>query len=392
MANVVFPTIRCPTSFCSFTVTLLALLSGSALRAEGNQLNYWKGQVDTLVKPLMEKQKAVGIVVGIITPEGEREFFCYGETKPGGPEPTPDTFFEIGSVSKPITALLLALMVENGEVKLEDPVQRHLPKELVVPRRGMQDITLLELVTHTSGLPRNPPNQQRLANKDEAIAVNPYGKYDGKQLAEGLAEIELKAIDKPGFAYSNLGMGLLGEALAHQAGMSYGDLVRTRIFDPLQMKDTTVTPTNAQLDRMATGNSSVGKPLPRWTFETLHGCGAVCSTPNDMLTLHEAFCGRTETKLSKAMLFTQEKRYPAFLGNSVGLSWFIHDMDGRSVWWHNGGTTGFKMCNAFCDHPAVAVVAMCNAGSDATDDGKDFYRMGDALIRKLIATAKKADK
>ena len=131
--------------------------------------------------------------------------------------------------------------------------------------------------------------------------MNPYGKYDAKQLAEGLAEIKLKEIDKPGFAYSNLGMGLLGDALAHKAGMSYGELVRTRIFEPLKLKDTTVSPTKAQLERMATGHSSKGKPLPRWTFETLHGCGAVCSTPNDMLTLHEAFCGRTETKLRKAM-------------------------------------------------------------------------------------------
>jgi D-alanyl-D-alanine-carboxypeptidase/D-alanyl-D-alanine-endopeptidase len=129
------------------------------LRADDYQPNAWKVQVDALVKPLMEKKKAVGMVVGIITPEGKREFFCYGETKAGGPAPTPDTMFEIGSVSKPITALLLALMVEDGEVKLDDPVQLHLPKEIVVPRRGMQEITLLELVTHRSGLPRNPPNQ-----------------------------------------------------------------------------------------------------------------------------------------------------------------------------------------------------------------------------------------
>ena len=383
---------RCPLFLSLFAATLLAApLLHASLRAEDARPVSWKRQVDALVKPLVDKKKAVGMVVGIITPEGKRQFFCYGTTRTGGPEPTPDTLFEIGSVSKPITALLLALMVENGEVKLDDPVQRYLPKELVVPRRGKQEITLLELVTHTAGLPRNPPNQQRRANTDEAVAMNPYGKFDTQQLAEGLLEIELKEGAKPRFAYSNLGMGLLGDALAHKSGMSYGAVVRTRIFEPLKMKDTTVVPTKEQLERMATGHGSMGKPLPRWTFETLHGCGAVCSTPNDMLTFHEAFCGRTETKLRKAMRITQERRFAAFSNTSVGLSWFIHDIGGRSVWWHNGGTTGFKMCNAFCDEPAVAVVVLCNTGSDAKDDGRDFYRLGENLIRQLVEAARKTE-
>ncbi len=370
---------------------LASILLLTPLKADDNDSATWKSQADVLVKPLIEK-KAVGMVVGIITPEGKREFFCYGETRAGGSTPTPDTFFEIGSVSKPITALLLALMVENNEVKLDDPVQRYLLKELVVPRRGKQEITLLELVTHTSGLPRNPPNQQRLVNTDEAIRLNPYGKYDAKQLAEGLAEIELKEEAKPAFAYSNLGMGLLGDALAHKAGTSYPELVRTRIFEPLKLKDTTASPTKAQREGMATGHTSKGKPLPPWTFQTLHGCGAICSTPNDMLTLHEAWCGRTETKLRKAMQATQEKRFPAFPGNNVVLSWFIKEIDGKQTYWHNGGTTGFKMCNYFCEKPGVAVVILCNTGSDANDDGRDFYRVGDTLIRKLIEAGKQAEK
>jgi len=371
---------------------LLALVTHSSVPAEEERPTSWKSHVDGLVLPLMEKKKAVGMVVGIITPEGKLEFFCYGETKAGGPQPTPDTMFEIGSVSKPITALLLALMVENGEVKLDDPVQLYLPKGIVVPRRGKQEITLLELVTHTSGFARNPPNQQRLVNKDEVIRLNPYGKYDAKQLAEGLAEIQLKEEARPAFAYSNLGMGLLGDALARKAEISYPELVRTRIFDPLKLKDTTASPTKAQREGMATGHTSKGTPLPRWTFETLHGCGAICSTPNDMLTLHEAWCGRTETKLRKAMQATQEKRYPAFASTSVGLSWFVQEMSGRQVWWHNGGTTGFKMCNYFCEKPGVAVVILCNTGSDANDDGRDFYRIGENLIRQLIETGKKMEK
>lgn len=379
----------------TFVGRLLAILlaavavpPGAALRAGDGPAAPWKGRVDDLVRPFIEKKKAVGIVVGIVTPDGKRAFFCYGTTKAGGPAPAPDTLFEIGSVSKPITAVLLAQMVERGDVKLDDPVQRHLPKNLVVLRRGTRDITLLELVTHTSGLPHNPPNQQRLVTADPAAAMNPYGKYDAKELAAGLAEIELKDVAKPGFAYSNLGVGMLGEALAHRAGVSYGELARARIFEPLKMADTTVAPAKAQLDRMATGHSSKAKPLPRWTFETLHGCGAVCSTPADLLTFHEALCGRTETKLRPAFRATQEKRFPAFGPASVGLSWFVQDMAGRPVWWHNGGTTGFKTCNAFCEQPAVAAVVLCNTGSDADDAGRDFYKMGETLIRQLVEAGK----
>lgn len=271
------------------------------------------------------------------------------------------------------------------------PYKFYLPQELVVSPRGKQEITLLELVTHTSGLPRNPPNLQRTVNKDAAIAINPFGKYDAQQLAEGLAEIKLTAGPQPSFAYSNFGMGLLGEALAHKAGMPFEELVHTRIFKPLGMKHTSASATPAERETMATGHTSQGQQLPPWTFLTLHGCGAICSTPNDMLTLHAAWCGLTETKLRAAMQATQVKRLPAFGNTSIGLGWFIHEIADRTVYWHNGGTTGFKMCNSFCADPAVAVVVMCNTGSDANDDGRDFYRMGDSLMRELIQAAEKRE-
>jgi len=151
------------------------------------------------------------------------------------------------------------------------------------------------------------------------------------------------------------------------------------------------TSAGGALAGMATGHDSKGKPLPRWAFASLHGCGAVCSTADDMLTLLEAYCGRTETKLRKAMQATQERRRPAFAGGHVGLGWFLRDVGGRKVWFHDGGTTGFKACTSFCENPAVAVVVLCNTGSDAGDDGRDFYRMGEALIRKLVESRRKGD-
>ncbi|MEZ6057133.1 MAG: serine hydrolase domain-containing protein [Planctomycetaceae bacterium] len=215
--------------------------------------------------------------------------------------------------------------------------------------------------------------------------MNPYGQYDAERLAAGLKELRLKEDKTPSFAYSNLGFGLLGEALAHRAGMTYGELVRTRIAEPLKLPDTTVNPSMEQLERMASGHSSQREPLPRWTFQTLHGCGAILSTPGDMLALQQAFCDRADTPLRPAMNLTIARQRAAFPGNNVGLSWFIRDIGERKVYWHNGGTTGFKMCNAFCQDPPVAVVILCNTGSDAQDDGREFYRLGDVFIRQLIA-------
>ena len=118
----------------------------------------WQATVDKAIQPLVDTKKIMGAVVGVLPRDGQREYFFYGQTKADGPTPTSETLFEIGSVSKTFTALLLALAVERGEVKLDDPVRALLPADWPVPRRGEREITLLELATHTSGLPNNPPN------------------------------------------------------------------------------------------------------------------------------------------------------------------------------------------------------------------------------------------
>ncbi len=326
-----------------------------------------------------------------MTADGKREFYCFGKTKADGPQPTPDTLFEIGSVSKTFTTLLLALMVERGELKLDDPVRLLLPKEWTLPKRGEREITLLDLATHTSGLPENPPNLLRAFLTDKSIDLDPFARFDHKQLAECLAEVKLKDVDKPPVAYSNLGMGLLGEALVIKTGKSYDELIRTQIAEPLQMKDTVVIPSEAQDKRTATGHGKKAKELPCWTFASMAGAGAIRSTATDMLTYLEAQSGRTATPLAAAMAATQERRQSAFVIMSVGLGWFMRDYDGRRVWWHNGGTGGFTTFVAFCENPAVAVVVLCNTGPDGLEDGQVIDKLGEKLIRQLVTAGSKAN-
>src|SRR5687768_1115242 len=130
-----------------------------------------------MAKRIDEGKQGTGAVVGLLTPEGG-SFATYGRMSLGGAEATPDTIFEIGSITKVFTALLLADMVERGEVTLNDPVREFLPASAKVPSRGGKEITLVDLATQTSGLPRDS------VTVDMDSATSAYAGYTASQLYE----------------------------------------------------------------------------------------------------------------------------------------------------------------------------------------------------------------
>ena len=207
-----------------------------------------------LVERIDKLQQGVGIVAGVVTPEGRR-FVSYGTFGVADSRPVaPDSVFEIGSVTKVFTSLLLADMVQRGEVSLDDPVAKYLPAEVKVPERGGKKITLVDLATHTSALPRLPSN---LAPKD---ASNPYADYSVEQLYGFLSGYELTRDIGSKMDYSNLGVGLLGHALARRTGMDYETLVRNRITGPLKMDDTGIRLSAAMKKRLAKGHNETRQP------------------------------------------------------------------------------------------------------------------------------------
>jgi serine-type D-Ala-D-Ala carboxypeptidase/endopeptidase len=148
-----------------------------------------------------------------------------------------DAVFEIGSVTKTFTATLLAALGDEGIVALDDPVARHLP---VAPPVRRREITLADLATHHSGLPRLPAGLlPRAFTRDRR---DPYARFDDRRMRRAIAETRPKRAPGTKFAYSNYGFGLLGYALAHRTGMSYGELVRERIALPLGLARTAVDP------------------------------------------------------------------------------------------------------------------------------------------------------
>ena len=178
---------------------------------------------DPLVERIDKQQQSVGIVVGVIDSTGRRTI-SYGKFDTGDNRAVDgNTIFEIGSVTKVFTSLLLADMVQRGEVALTDSVAKYLPAGVKMPERNGRQITLEDLATHTSGLPRLPTN---LSPKD---AANPYADYSVEQLYQFLSGYQLTRDIGSQYEYSNLGGGLLGHVLARRAGMDYEKFVRSRI-------------------------------------------------------------------------------------------------------------------------------------------------------------------
>jgi serine-type D-Ala-D-Ala carboxypeptidase/endopeptidase len=260
---------------------------------------------EILVKRIDQQKQAVGIVVGVIEPGGRR-VVAYGNLANGDSRTLDgDTIFEIGSITKVFTSLLLADMVNRREVALDDPAAKYLPELVQMPERSGKSITLHDLSTHTSGLPRLPSN---FKPKDP---FNPYADYSVDDLYQFLSGYELPRDPGSEFEYSNLGGGLLGHVLACRAGTDYENLIRSRITQPLGMPDTRITLSSSMKQRMATGHSGMLAPVANWDLPTLAGAGALRSSANDMLTFLEAFLGYRESPLAPAMKAMLEVRRPA---------------------------------------------------------------------------------
>ena len=305
----------------------------------------------------------VGIVVGLIDADGPR-YYSYGRVAVSSDQ-TPDehTVFEIGSITKVFTAILLADMAEKGELALDDPIQKHLPDGVTAPTRNGQSITLAHLSTHTSGLSRLP------GNMNPANPSNPYADYTVEQLYDFLGRYTLPRDVGAEYEYSNLAVGLLGQLLARRAGMDYEGLVKARLTDALGMNETGITLTPAMQTHLATGHSN-GVEVENWDIPTLAGAGALRSTAHDMLRFLAANMGLTETPLYAAMQTTHQTRVDDVPGGmKVGLGWHIRKSNTAETVWHNGGTGGYRTFAGFVKGDNKGVVVLTNATRGADDIG-----------------------
>ncbi len=272
-----------------------------------------------------------------------------------------DSNFEIGSITKVFTNILLADMVLKGEVALDDPVAKYLPAGLTMPSRSGKVITLLDLATASSGLPSLPTN---LKPADEH---NPYADYSVAQLYAFLSSYTLPRDPGTRYEYSNTGMGLLGHVLALRAGKPYFTLLRERVLEPLGMRDTWITIPAERIARFAVPHTADLDVDNAWDLPTFAGAGALRSTSNDMLKFADAVTHRDRGPLARAITFSIEPRRPTTIPNMrIALGWHVREKDGKSIVWHNGGTGGFRTFFGF--DPATGVHSMVWSNTAASVD------------------------
>jgi CubicO group peptidase (beta-lactamase class C family) len=349
----------------NFVGTLLALFTCSLIAAGSVTAGALPSNAEVrsiLVDRIEAQHQGVGIVVGLIDASGRR-VVAYGTFDNDKRNVDGDTLFEIGSTTKVFTSLLLADAVQRGEVSLDDPVAKYLPAEVKVPERGGKKITLVDLATHTSGLPRLPSN---MPSKNLS---NPYADYTVNQLYEFLSSYELQRDPGSKYEYSNLGAGLLGVALARRAGTDYETLVRTRITRPLSMKSTAITLSEPLRQRLAPGHDSQRKSVSNWDFPAMAGAGALRSTADDLMTFVSANLGQIRSPLAPAMDSMLKTRRPTGMsGLDIALGWHISSKDDRQIVWHNGGTGGYRSFIGFDPKAKTGVVVLANM---FTENGVD---------------------
>lgn len=308
------------------------------------------------------QHRGVGIVVGLIDSNGRR-IIAHGTFDQDNRPVDGDTLFEIGSVTKVFTSLLLADAVKRGEVSLDDPVAKYLPSSVKVPERNGRKITLADLATHTSGLPRLPLN---MSPKD---ASNPYADYTVQQMYAFVSSYALPRDPGSMYEYSNLGGGLLGHVLALRAGTDYGTLVRKRITGPLSMSSTAITLDDNLGKRLAPGHDKERQRVPNWDLPTLAGAGALRSTADDLLTFLSAALGITRTQLAPAVALMLETRRPAGTpGLEIALGWHVSTSGERQIVWHSGGTGGYRSFIGFDPKQQTGVVVLSNMSTAAGGD------------------------
>ena len=329
------------------------------------------------IKARVDNDVNVGIVVGLIDGD-DVEYYHYGKTtSENGTDVNEHSVFEIGSISKVFTTILLADKVKKGEINLDDPISKYLPNTVTVPTRNDKVITIRNLATHTSALPRMPSN---FKPKDPN---NPFVDYTYEQLYAFISSYELTKDIGESSAYSNLGMGLLGHILELQSGKTYEQLVIEIIAQPLGMEDTALTFTDAMKKRLAKGHLSTVE-VPNWDIVTLGGAGGIRSTLHDMVKFIKANIGVTTTKLSDAMQLSHQPAFKdAKSGFEMGLGWHYEEND---IVWHNGQTGGYHAFAGFVKGTQKGVVILTNSSDNIGTIG--FNLLGLTKPLKTIEIAK----
>ena len=255
-----------------------------------------------------------GMVIGLIDEHGTRVFRAGKLDNSSDQLVDGNTVFEMGSVTKVFTSLLLLDAVHRGEMKLDDPVAEYMPVTVKIPTYRGKQITLLNLAVQDSGLPWHPPKHEEVLNfksgKPNLRALKKAAsEFTIEMLLECVSSYEI--MQEPGaqFQYSNVGMALLGHAIERATGRDYESLVVERICQPLGMNDTCLSLSDDQKSRLAHGHMADGTKAEFWKFQAMKPAGGFLTTANDMLKFLSGNLAIAESRLTPLMKETHVNRH-----------------------------------------------------------------------------------
>jgi serine-type D-Ala-D-Ala carboxypeptidase/endopeptidase len=314
----------------------------------------------SLSSGLLSQAQHGGVVIGVVK-DGKRLILSYGAGRP-------EALYEIASITKTFTGLILAQMVEQHKVRFDEPLRELLPAGTVAKPANGAEITLLDLSDQHSGLPRVADNL------DPADPQNPYADYDVTKLYAFITRHGVAVRPDEPYAYSNVGVSLLGQALANRAGEPYPQLLRDEVTKPLGMMDTVVPP--ALASRLAQGYNADHHPVRPWDSTALAGAGAIRSTASDMLRYLDAQlraeslpADTTNTEASRtlpqAIRESHVLRREAGPAWHIALNWFHYD-NGRG-YFHSGLAGGYSSFALFNPEGGYGFVVLCNTANSFAD-------------------------
>jgi CubicO group peptidase (beta-lactamase class C family) len=284
--------------------------------------------------------------------EGERVSRAYvcADGKDAARRIGPDTAFEIGSVSKPMMAALLAGLIREGKASLDDPLAAYLPEAVKVPSFEGQAILLRHLVTHTSGLPAIPAGI-------DYDPQNPYARLTEADLLGALSKTSLDRAPGSRQEYSNFAAMLLSYAIARRAGRDFETLLQERLFAPLEMRRSYIARKPADT-KIAVGHTPDGEATSPWDFPTdFAGVGGVRASLDDMVRYVRAQFGGAPAPLDMDFALTHQSVANQEKAPSA-MQWMQATLNGREFLAHEGGTGGFSSFVAFDPKTTFGVVIL----------------------------------
>jgi CubicO group peptidase (beta-lactamase class C family) len=301
---------------------------------------------------------APGVIAAVRDRDGTR-FVARGDAGDGRP-PDADTVFEAGSIAKGLTGLLLAQMIATGEVAADQPIDGLVPAGADLATE-LAAITLESLATHRSGLPRlasGPEMQARMTSDD------PYGGSTPAEIFADVARVSPEALlaSRGRFGYSNLGVALLGQLLAQEAGQPYEMLLTERVFAPLGLEAPVLAP-DLVVGRQAVGHQA-GKPVPAWRMDAYAPMGAWQASARDLVALGERLLRAEPEWVAAALVPRDVEGHP---GTGMGLGWHHSRVGDRAIVWHNGGTAGSSSFLAIVPAEGLVVAVLANGGGGIAD-------------------------